>query len=170
MTWNSEGILCSGRELALLNLLTTNNVNIGIVTEAEIPASGLGDFNVEGYHSYLPHASKLLKTAKYQVVVLVRSALATSTKFRLDLMHAAVQLIWIQLDLQGTPRTSRYSWTSGYARLGLRPLQGVVGPRPGDDRPVQGQGTAAGGGRGGGQSSMSSSQATSTSTRPGGAT
>jgi hypothetical protein len=33
MTWNAEGILSSGRELALLNLLNDNNVNVGIVTE-----------------------------------------------------------------------------------------------------------------------------------------
>jgi hypothetical protein len=32
MTWNSGGILCSGRELALLNLLTANDVDIGIIT------------------------------------------------------------------------------------------------------------------------------------------
>jgi hypothetical protein len=37
-------------------------------------------------------------------VVLVRSALATAMKIRLNLMHAAVQSVWIQLDLQGTPR------------------------------------------------------------------
>jgi hypothetical protein len=67
MTWNSEGILCSGRELALLNLLTANDVNIGIITEAEIPASSQGDFNVKGYYSNLPHPSKLLKSAKYRV-------------------------------------------------------------------------------------------------------
>jgi hypothetical protein len=94
LTWNWEGILSSSWELALLNLLTDNNVNIGIVTETEIPSSGHGDFNVEGYHSYLPHASELLKTAKYRVVVFVRSALATATKIRPDL-----QLVWIQLDL-----------------------------------------------------------------------
>jgi hypothetical protein len=99
-----EGILCSGTELALLNLLTANDVNIRIITEAEIPASGHGDFNVEGYHSYLPHASNLLKSAKYRVVALVRSTLATSTKIRLDLMHAAVQSVWIQLYFQGNPR------------------------------------------------------------------
>jgi exonuclease III len=104
MTWNLEGILCSSRELALLNLLTANNVDVGIVTEAEIPASGHKDFNVEGYHSYLPNASDLLKSAKYRVMALVRSALATSTKIRLNLMHAAVQSVWIQLNLQGTPR------------------------------------------------------------------
>jgi hypothetical protein len=46
MTWNLEGILSSGRELALLSLLTDNNVDVGIVTEREIPSSGHGDFNV----------------------------------------------------------------------------------------------------------------------------
>jgi hypothetical protein len=62
-----EGILCSGRELALLNLLTANDVDIGIITEAEIPAISHGDFNIEEYHSYLPHQSNLLKAAKYRV-------------------------------------------------------------------------------------------------------
>jgi hypothetical protein len=105
MTWNSEGILSSSRELALLNLLTGNDVDIDIVRETEIPSSGHRDFNVEEYHSYLPPApSELLKRAKYRVVVLVRSALATATKVQSDLMHAAVQLVWIQLNLQGTPR------------------------------------------------------------------
>jgi hypothetical protein len=105
MTWNVEGILSNGRELVLLNLLNDNNVDVGIVTKTEIPSSGYGDYNVEGYHSYLPLSpSELLKTAKYRVVVLVRSALAIGTKIRSDLMHAAVHSVWIQLDMQGTPR------------------------------------------------------------------
>jgi hypothetical protein len=105
MTWNSEGILSSGRELALLNLLNDNNVDVGIVTETEIHSRGQGEYNVEGYHSYLPLApSELLKTAQYRVVVLVRSALATARKVQANLMHAAMQLVWIQLNMQGTPR------------------------------------------------------------------
>jgi hypothetical protein len=145
MTWNLEGILCSGRELlALLNFLTANDVDISIITEAEIPASGYVDFNVEGYPSYLLHSSDLLKSAKYRVVALVRAALATSTK--VNLMHAAVQSVWNQLN---SP-SSRYSWTSGYLGPDRQPLQGVVEPCPGDDRPVQGQGAVTGGIRGGG--------------------
>jgi hypothetical protein len=147
MTWNAEGILSNGRELTLLNLLNDNDVDVGIVTETEIPSSGHGDYNVEGYYSYLPLSpSELLKTAKYWVVVLVRSAVATVTKICSDLMHAAVQSFWIQLDMQGTPRCP-----------GTRVLvcgmnrEGVVGPGPGDDRSVQGQGAAAGGNRRGGQ-------------------
>jgi hypothetical protein len=99
MTLNSEGMLCSGREIALLNLLTVNDVDIGIIKETEIPASSHGDFNVKGYNSYLPHQSNLLKAAKYRVVTLVGSALVTSTKIWLDLMNTAGQSVWIQLDI-----------------------------------------------------------------------
>jgi hypothetical protein len=73
MTWNVEEILSNGRELALLNLLNDNDVDVSIVTETEIPSNGHGDYNVEGYHSYLSLSpSELLKTAKYRVMVLVR--------------------------------------------------------------------------------------------------
>jgi endonuclease/exonuclease/phosphatase family metal-dependent hydrolase len=101
MTWNAEGILSGGRELALLNLLTANEVDVGIITETEIPASSHGDFNVEGYHTFLPVSHlELLKTDKYRVMVVVRSAMAALTKIRLDLMHPTVQTIWIQVDLE----------------------------------------------------------------------
>jgi hypothetical protein len=100
MTWNAEEILSNVRELALLNLLNVNDVNVGIITETEIPSSGHGVYNVEGCHSFLPLShSELLKTAKYRVVVVVGPALATAAKIRLDIMHSAVQSIWLQLDL-----------------------------------------------------------------------
>jgi hypothetical protein len=70
-----------------------NDDNVMIITEAEIPAGSHGNFNVEGYTSFLPHASSLLKTDKYRVVAMVRSALATSAKLRLDLMHVLVQSV-----------------------------------------------------------------------------
>jgi hypothetical protein len=88
------------RIMILLNLFIANNVEVGIITETEIPASNHGDFNVKGYHSFLPLShSELLKTAKYRVVVVVRSALATVAKIRLDIMHPTVQSTWIQVDL-----------------------------------------------------------------------
>jgi hypothetical protein len=90
--------------LALSNLLAANDVNVMIIREANFPAGSYGNFNVEGYTSYLPYPSNLLKTAKYRVVAMVLSALATSAKLRPDLMHASVQLVWVQLDIQGTPR------------------------------------------------------------------
>jgi hypothetical protein len=80
-TWNAEGILSSGRELALLSLLNDNDIDVGIITETEIPTSIHGDFNVEGYHTFLPvnHSDKL-KTAKYHMMVVVSSELAALTK------------------------------------------------------------------------------------------
>jgi hypothetical protein len=100
MTWNAEGIHSSGRELALLNLLNDNNVDVGIITETEIPTSSHGDFNVEGYHTFLPVThSELLKTAKYRVMVVVRSEMAAITKIRHKLMHPAVQMIWVSLNV-----------------------------------------------------------------------
>jgi hypothetical protein len=100
MTWNAEGILSSARELALLSLLNDNDIDVGSIMETEIPTSSHGDFNVEGYHTFLPvnHSDKL-KTAKYRIMVVVRSELAALMKIRQDLMHLAVQSIWIQLDL-----------------------------------------------------------------------
>jgi hypothetical protein len=56
MKWNSEGTLSSGRELVLLYLLNDNNVNVSIITETKIPSSFHRDYNVEGYHFYLPLA------------------------------------------------------------------------------------------------------------------
>jgi hypothetical protein len=45
-------------------------VNVGIITETEIPSSCHEDYNVEGYHTFLPLShSELLKTAKYRIVV-----------------------------------------------------------------------------------------------------
>jgi hypothetical protein len=91
MTWNAERILSNGRELALLSLLNDNDIDIRIITETEIPTSSHGDFNVKGYHTFLPvnHSDKLMK-AKYRVMVVVRSELAALTKIRPDLMHPAV--------------------------------------------------------------------------------
>jgi hypothetical protein len=60
--------LSNGRELALLSLLNDNNIDVGIITETEIPTSSHGDFNVEGYHTFLPVGpSDKLKTAKYRM-------------------------------------------------------------------------------------------------------
>jgi hypothetical protein len=103
MTWNEEGILSNGRELALLSLLNDNDIDVGIITETEIPTSSHGDYNVEGYHTFLPVGpSDKLKTTKYRMMVMVRSELAAITKIRPDLMHPAVQSVWIQIDL-GNP-------------------------------------------------------------------
>jgi hypothetical protein len=100
MTLKAEGILSNGRELALLNLLNVNDLDVGSITETEIPSSAHEDYNVKRCNSFPPLShSELLKTVKYRVVVVVRSALVTVAKIRLDLMHWAVQSIWIQVEL-----------------------------------------------------------------------
>jgi hypothetical protein len=84
----------------LLSLLNDNDIDVEIITETEIPTSSHGDFNVEGYHTLLPVThSDLLKTAKYRVMIVVKSAMAALMKIRHDLMHPAVQSIWVQVDL-----------------------------------------------------------------------
>jgi hypothetical protein len=81
MTWNAEGILSNGRELALLSLLNDNDIDVRIITETEIPTCSHGDYNVEGYYTFLPVGpSDKLKTAKYRMMVVVRSQLAAITK------------------------------------------------------------------------------------------
>jgi hypothetical protein len=94
------GILSNGRELALLSLLNDNDIDVRIITETEIPTSSHGEFNVKGYHTFLPVGpSDKLKTVKYRMMVVLRSELAAITKIQPDLMHPAVQSEWIQIDL-----------------------------------------------------------------------
>jgi hypothetical protein len=79
--------------------MTTTSTSEIIITKTEIPTSSHGDFNVKGYHTLLLDPSDKLKTAKYRMMVVVRSELAAITKVRPDLMHPAVQSVWIQIDL-----------------------------------------------------------------------
>jgi hypothetical protein len=51
MTWNVLGLLCSGRELILSNLLAVNKSDIMVVTEAKVPSDLHDNFTVEGYAS-----------------------------------------------------------------------------------------------------------------------
>jgi hypothetical protein len=92
MTWNAEGILSSGRELALLNLLNDNDVDVGIITETDIRTSNHGHLNAVTH-------SELLKTAKYRLMVVVRSEMAALTNIRHNLMHPTLQMIWVQVVL-----------------------------------------------------------------------
>ncbi len=83
----------------MLSLLNDNNIDVRIITETEIPTSSHGDFNIKGYHTFLPVThSDLLKTAKYRVMIVVKSAMAALTKIRHNLMHPAVKSIWVQVD------------------------------------------------------------------------
>jgi hypothetical protein len=53
MTWNASRPLSSGRELALLHLLTSLDVDVATVTECEIPET-VKDFALAGYTTFFP--------------------------------------------------------------------------------------------------------------------
>jgi hypothetical protein len=48
----------------------TQSPRLQVITKTEIPTSSHGDFNVEGYHTFLPMGpSDKLKMAKYRMMV-----------------------------------------------------------------------------------------------------
>jgi hypothetical protein len=85
MTWNSEGLLTVGKELALSNLLAANKVDIMAVTEVEIPASA-APFSISGYVTFSPTVKPGEKT---RVLLLVRDSIALESNSmpRLDIME-----------------------------------------------------------------------------------
>jgi hypothetical protein len=52
LTWNACRLLAGGRELALINILTSSGANVATITECEIP-EGSGEFSVAGYTTFL---------------------------------------------------------------------------------------------------------------------
>jgi endonuclease/exonuclease/phosphatase family metal-dependent hydrolase len=80
--------------------MTTTSTSESLPRLRSLPTSSHRDYNVEGYHTFLPVGpSDKLKTAMYHMMVVVRSELAAVTKIRPDLMHPTVQSLWIQIDL-----------------------------------------------------------------------
>jgi hypothetical protein len=47
LTWNACRLLAGGRELALVNILTSTGAEVATITEREIP-EGSGEFSVAG--------------------------------------------------------------------------------------------------------------------------
>jgi hypothetical protein len=78
MTWNCSNLLRGAKELALVNLLVSNRVDVMVLTETELPPLVALSFAVDGYTSYLSPPSAYLD--KHRVIILVRSTLATATK------------------------------------------------------------------------------------------
>jgi hypothetical protein len=149
MMWNSEGILCSGRELALSNLLAANDVDVMIIRHPWQLQRG-------GVHLLPP--PRVLPSQDGQVQgrghgpVSVGSICKAAA--RPNACVGAVDLDTARHSgglSSRYPGTSGYSWTSEYSSPDRRPVKGVVRPRPGDDRLGQGQGAVASGICGDGQ-------------------
>jgi hypothetical protein len=71
LTWNACRLLAGGRELALVNLLTSTGADVTTITECEIP-EGSGEFSVAGYTTFSPPPNAGVKT---RVIVLVKNDL-----------------------------------------------------------------------------------------------
>jgi hypothetical protein len=110
LNWNANNINCSGRELALANLLAVNDVDIASITETELNASS-PLFEMDGYTTFAPLVDPGAKT---RVLLLIRSTIATrgNAKVRLDLMSSSVPTVWVQMgahEVRKGGRTARHS-------------------------------------------------------------
>jgi hypothetical protein len=93
LTWNACRLLAGGRELALVNLLTTTGADVTTITECEI-LEGSGEFSVAGYTTFAPPPNTGGKT---RVLVLVKNDLAVRANVKViaDIMDPAVQSVWL---------------------------------------------------------------------------
>jgi hypothetical protein len=113
MTWIASNLTHGGRELALVNLLTSNRVDVMVVTETELPVLLAPLFAVPGYTAFLSSQSKYLD--KHRVMTLVKSSLAVSANARIceecELSRTdrisddgptrpSTQTVWVCLDLK----------------------------------------------------------------------
>jgi exonuclease III len=95
LTWNACRLLAGGRELALVNLLTSTGADVATITECKIP-EGSGEFSVAGYTTFSPSPS--LQGGKTRVLILVKNDLAVRANVKVikDIIDPAVQSVWLQ--------------------------------------------------------------------------
>jgi hypothetical protein len=102
----------------LSTLLRCNKVDIAIVTETKLPSA---DILINGYVLFLPPPST---TAKFRVIVLVTSLLATSAIARIwgDVMSDLTRSVWVELEHTVLPHPSppllRTGWSWWVASTG----------------------------------------------------
>jgi hypothetical protein len=94
LTWNSCRLLAGGRELALVNLLTSTGTDVATITECEI-LEGSGEFSVAGYTTFSPSPS--LQGGKTRVLILVKNDLAVRANVKVikDIMDPTIQSVWL---------------------------------------------------------------------------
>jgi hypothetical protein len=116
LTWNACRLLAGGRELALLNILTSTGADVATITECEI-LEGTREFSVAGYTTFSLTPS--LQGGKTRVIVLVMNALAVRANVKVikDIMDPAVQSVWLQF--------SHHRIGSGSSTLGAFILGGI---------------------------------------------
>jgi exonuclease III len=113
MTWNANGLLSGGRELALAYLLQNNNVDVMVVTKTKIPDKS-APFASTGYVTFFPLVRAKEKT---HTVMLVRASIATQAgvQVRPDLMKIATcQTVWVTLSAH--TRLGQITWRRHHRR------------------------------------------------------
>jgi hypothetical protein len=80
-------VTCRGRELALINILTSSGADVTTITECEERS---GEFGVSGYTTFSPPPNAGGKT---QVLVLVKNdhAVRANVNVMVDIMDPAIQ-------------------------------------------------------------------------------
>jgi hypothetical protein len=83
-----------GRELALVNILTSTGAEVATITDCKIP-EGSGEFSEAGYTTFSPTPS--LQGGKTRVIILVKNDLAVRANVKVikDIMDPAVQSVWL---------------------------------------------------------------------------
>jgi hypothetical protein len=116
LTWNACRLFAGGRELALVNILTSTGADVATITECKIP-EGSGEFSVASYTTFSPTPS--LQGGKTPVIVLVKNDLAVRANVKVikDIMDPAVQSVWLQF--------SHHRIGSSSATLGAFILGGI---------------------------------------------
>jgi hypothetical protein len=116
LTWNSCRLLAGGRELALVNILTSTGTDVATITECKI-SEGSGEFSVAGYTTFSPTPS--LQGVKTRVIILIKNDLAVRANLKVikDIMDPAVQSVWLHF--------SHHRISSGSSTLGAFILGGI---------------------------------------------
>jgi hypothetical protein len=86
--------LAGGRELALVNILTSTGVDVATITECKI-LEGSREFSVAGYTTFSPTPS--LQGGKTRVIILLKNDLAVRANVKVikDIMDPAIQSVWL---------------------------------------------------------------------------
>jgi exonuclease III len=116
LTWNACSLLAGGRELALINILTSSGADVTTITECKIP-EGSWEFSVAGYTTFSPTPS--LQGGKTQVIKLVKNDLVVRANIKVikDIMDPAVQSVWLHF--------SHHRIGSSSSTLGAFILRGI---------------------------------------------
>jgi hypothetical protein len=96
MTWNANNMTFGQKENILRNILETNDIDLAVITEAELPYAYVEGYNITGYTAHFPF---IKKDSKARVFILVKNKLASLTQTKTQLMTSSPQTVWVEAAL-----------------------------------------------------------------------